>query len=68
MIGLEKFQKLWTIFEAPEAATGGVLWKKVFLKISHNSQQTPVPESLGTGAFCECCEIAKNIFFTENLR
>ena len=23
-----------------EAATGGVLWKKLFLKISHNSQET----------------------------
>ena len=23
----------------PEAATGGVLWKKVFLKISQNSQE-----------------------------
>ena len=27
-----------------EAATGGVLWKKVFFKISQKSQETPVPE------------------------
>ena len=28
----------------PEAATVGVLRKKVFFKISQNSQETPVPE------------------------
>ena len=28
----------------PEAATVGVLPKKVFFKISQNSQETPVPE------------------------
>ena len=28
----------------PEAATAGVLRKKVFFKISQNSQETPVPE------------------------
>ena len=28
----------------PEAATGGVLWKTVFFKISQNSKETPVPE------------------------
>ena len=28
----------------PEAATGGVLRKKVFFKMSQNSQETPVPE------------------------
>ena len=27
----------------PEAATGGVLWKKVFFKILQNSKETPVP-------------------------
>ena len=27
-----------------EVATGGVLWKEVFFKISHNSQETPVPK------------------------
>ena len=31
-----------------EAATRGVLCKKVFLQISQNSQETPVPESLRT--------------------
>ena len=29
-----------------EAATRGVLWKNVFLEISQNSQETPVPKSL----------------------
>ena len=29
-----------------EAATRGVLYRKLFLKISQNSQETPVPESL----------------------
>ena len=28
----------------PKAVTGGVLWKKVFFKISQNLQETPVPE------------------------
>ena len=28
----------------PEATTGGVLWKKVFFKISQNSQETPALE------------------------
>ena len=28
----------------PEAATGGVLRKKVFFKMSQNSEETPVPE------------------------
>ena len=28
----------------PEVATGGVLRKKVFFKMSQNSQETPVPE------------------------
>ena len=28
----------------PEAATGGVLWKKLFLKILKNLQETSVPE------------------------
>ena len=30
--------------QMPEAATWGVLRKKVFFKMSHNSQETPVPE------------------------
>ena len=28
----------------PEAVTGGVLRKKVFFKMSQNSEETPVPE------------------------
>ena len=27
----------------PEAAAGGALWKKVFFKISQNTQETPAP-------------------------
>ena len=30
--------------QMPEAATGGVLRKKVFFKMSQSSQETPVPE------------------------
>ena len=47
----------------PEAATWGVLRKKVFFKMSHNSQETPVPEET-----CEFCKIFKNTSFTEQLR
>ena len=35
-------EHLWTTasaFSFSEAATGGVLWKKVFLKVSENSQE-----------------------------
>ena len=32
--------------QIPEAATGGVLRKKVFFKISQSSQETPVPEEI----------------------
>ena len=32
------------MLQMPEAATGGVLWKKLFLKILQNSQKKPVPE------------------------
>ena len=30
----------------PEAATGGVLRKKVFFEMLQNSQETPVPEEI----------------------
>ena len=58
----------------PEAATVGVLWKKVFLEISQNSQEnTCARDSFlikvsGTGFSCEICEISKNTFFTEYLQ
>ena len=32
-------------FSSPEAATGGVLYEKLFLEISQNSQKAPVLES-----------------------
>ena len=46
----------------PEAATVGVLRKKVFFKISQNSQEIPVPEEapINFGKFL-------NAFFTEQL-
>ena len=59
-----------------EAATRGVLWEKVFLEISQNSQKNTCArvsfliklQALGTLAqvfSCEFCEISKNTFFTE---
>ena len=62
-----------------EAATEGVLWKKVFLKISQNSQENTCagarPATLLTKKLwlaqvfsCEFCEVFKNTFFTEHLR
>ena len=45
----------------PEATTSGVLEKKVFFKMSQNSQETPVPEE--TPVFCK---IFKNTSFTEH--
>ena len=42
----------------PEAATGGVLWKKMFLNILQNSQETPVN-------FAKFC---KNTFLQNNSR
>ena len=54
----------------PEAATRGVLCKKVFLEISQNSlvfsnfiQKEPLTQVFS----CEFCEISKNTFFTEHL-
>ena len=32
--------------QMPEAATAGVLQKKIFYKISQNSQEIPVPEEI----------------------
>ena len=56
-----------------EAATGGVMWKKVFLKIPQNSQEntcarvffyeTPVPESLYFSRSSQWrCYVKKNMF------
>ena len=50
-------EHLWTTvsaFSFSEAATGGVLWKKVFLKISQNSQENTIGFEINT-------------FFTEHL-
>ena len=48
----------------PEAATGGVLRKKLFFKMSQNSQETPVPEETPANF----AKNFKNTFFTEQLR
>ena len=51
-----------------EAATEGVLQKKVFLKMSQNSQENFIKkETLAQVLSCEFCEIFKNIFLTEHL-
>ena len=61
------------IFTAPEAATRGVLCKKVFLEISRNSQENTcvrvsfLIKTLAQVFSCEFCEISKNTFFTEHL-
>ena len=62
-----------------EAATRGVLCKKVFLEISQNSQENTCAKvslliklqaikkvALAQVLSCEFYEISKNIFFTEN--
>ena len=50
--------------QMPEAATGGVLSKKVFFKISQNSQETPAPEETPVNFV----KIFKKTFFTEQHR
>ena len=53
-----------------EAVTRGVLWKKVLLQISQNSQESTCAynfikkEILAQMFFCEFCEITKNTLFT----
>ena len=54
----------------PEAATRGVLCKKLFLEISQNSlvfSNFIKKEPLTQVFSCEFCEISKNTFFTEHL-
>ena len=50
--------------QMPEAATWGVWRKKMFFKMSQNSQETPVPK----GNTCEFCKIFKNTSFKEQLQ
>ena len=70
-------------FKGPEAATGSVLQKKVFLEISQSSQENTCArvslliklqacnfvkkETLAQVFTCEFCEIFKSTFFTEHL-
>ena len=59
----------------PEAATGGVLQKRTFLKISQNSQENTQArvctfiekEALAQVFSCEFCEIFNNTYLTEHL-
>ena len=66
----------YTIFA--EAAARGVLWKKVFLEISQNSQENTcvkvsfliklqASEIRAQVFYCEFCEISKNNVFTDYL-
>ena len=64
-----------TAFGSPEAATGGVLLKKLFLKISQYSQENTCfkadlyQKETPTKVFCcEYCEIFKNTFSEEHLQ
>ena len=50
--------------QMPEAATVGVSRKKVFFKMSQNSQKTPVPEE----APVNFSKLFKNTFLREQLR
>ena len=45
-----------------EAATRGVLWKKVFLEISQNSYEETKKETLAQVFSCEFCEILRTPF------
>ena len=78
--GSNEFQKFWskvaklsikvTNMMSIEAAIRGVLWKKVFLKISQNSQENTCARAsflIKLVFSCEFCEIFKNTFFTEHL-
>ena len=69
----------FSLYSCREAATKGVLCKKVFSEISQNSQENTCArvsflinffirkETLAQVFSCEFCEISKNTFFTEHL-
>ena len=67
---------LSTIRSITEAGTGGVLYKKVFLKLLQDSQENTcvsvsacnfiIKETLAQVFSYEFCKILKNIFFTEH--
>ena len=72
----KKNQKLPPLAKFAEAATRGVLWKKVFFEISQNSQENTgarasglqlyLIRDFGQVIYCEFCKISKNTFFTED--
>ena len=53
-----------------EVATGGVLFKKMFLKISQYSRERPVLDSLFNkiAGLMEYCDIFEKTYFEEDLR
>ena len=53
----------WILVQMPEAATVGVLWKKVFFKISQKSQETPVSEETPVNF----AKFLRTPFFTDQL-
>ena len=62
----------WEIYEFFKAATRGVAWKKLFLKISQYSQESCRPETLlktdsNKEFSSEYSKIFKNSFFEEHL-
>ena len=50
--------------QIPEAASGGVLWKKMFFRISQNSQETPVPKE----AFVNFAKFLRTLFLQNHSR
>ena len=56
-------------FDTTQAATSAVVYKKVFLEISQNSQENTCASVLFLIKLqaCEFCEILKNTFFAEHL-
>ena len=62
----------WEIYEFFRTAARGVLWKKLFLKISQYSQESFRPATFlkrdsNTGVFLWICEIFKSTYFEEHL-
>ena len=68
-------RQLYLFHALSEAATRGVLCKKLFLEVSQNSQENTCATGLqlfykresGTGAFREFWKISKNTVLTEHL-
>ena len=64
--------KAWRMYKITEAATRGVLCKKVILEISQSSQgntcaRVSFLQTLAQVLSCKFCEISKNTFFIKHL-